>query len=112
MPDSIGAAGAFERLADRARAWSIAIDDTRETESSLIGFGRRADVPVVLKIVKTGNDEWDSGAIVRAFDGRGVVRALECADGALLLERITPEIRWNTSPSTAATTRPSTSPRT
>ena len=90
MPDSIDAAGALERLAEHARAWSVAIDDTRETESSLIGFGRRAGVPVVLKIVKTRNDEWHSGAIVRAFDGRGVVRAFECADGALLLERITP----------------------
>src|SRR5688572_8330208 len=90
MPDSIGAASALERLAERARAWSVAIDDTRETETSLIGFGRRAGVPVVLKIVKARNDEWHSGAIVRAFDGRGVVRAFECADGALLLERITP----------------------
>ena len=90
MPDPIGAAGAVDRLAERARAWSVTIDGTRETESSLIAVGRRGDVPVVLKIVKTGIDEWQSGAIVRAFDGRGVVRALEWVDGALLLERIAP----------------------
>jgi streptomycin 6-kinase len=90
MPDSIGAAGAFGRLAERARAWSVTLDDTRETETAVIGAGHRDGIPVVLKIVKTGNDEWRSGAILRAFDGRGTVRIFECVDGALLLERIAP----------------------
>ena len=90
MPDSIGAAGAFDRLGERAHAWSVTIDETRETETSLIAVGRRGDVPVALKIVKAGNDEWQSGAIVRAFDGHGVVRVFESVAGALLLERIVP----------------------
>ena len=90
MADSNSEPHTIERLVERARAWSVTIERTRETDSSVIGFGHREALPVVLKIVKTENDEWQSGAIVRAFDGRGVVRVLESAAGALLLERILP----------------------
>jgi len=44
----------------------------------------------VLKVVKRQGDEWRSGEVVNAFGARGVVRALECDDGAALLERIVP----------------------
>ena len=44
----------------------------------------------MLKLVKQAGDEWQSGKVARAFDGHGMVRALECADGAVLLERLTP----------------------
>jgi streptomycin 6-kinase len=40
--------------------------------------------------VKRPGDEWKSGDIVRAFGGRGMVRALEHEDGAVLLERLRP----------------------
>jgi streptomycin 6-kinase len=70
--------------------WRVAIDTWRETPSSLIGFGRRDDTPVVLKIIKQHGDEWRSGDVLRAFDGHGVVRVLEHVDGAILLERLEP----------------------
>lgn len=77
--------------ADRlARRWSVEIESRIETESSLIAFGRRGNEQVVLKVVKRAGDEWRSGEVVNAFGGRGVVRALECEDGVVLLERIVP----------------------
>ena len=45
---------------------------------------------MVLKAVKQPGDEWRSGDVLRAFDGRGVVRVLEHVDGAVLLERLDP----------------------
>ena len=44
----------------------------------------------MLKLVKEAGDEWQSGHIARAFDGHGIARVLECDDGAVLLERLTP----------------------
>jgi streptomycin 6-kinase len=78
------------RVEERMRAWRVAVEHRAETESSLLLFGRRDDRPVVLKIVKEGGDEWTSGAVLEAFDGNGVVRVLDCAGGALLLERLSP----------------------
>jgi streptomycin 6-kinase len=68
----------------------VTVDESFETPSSLITYGRRDRQPVVLKIVKAPGDEWHSGAVVGAFGGRGVVRVLEYVDGALLLERLDP----------------------
>jgi streptomycin 6-kinase len=81
---------ALHRLEERARAWSLAVEHTRDSATSLLGFGRRGGQPVVLKLVKQPGDEWQSGHIARAFDGHGIVRVLECDDGAVLLERLTP----------------------
>jgi streptomycin 6-kinase len=68
----------------------VSIDDQFETESSVIAFGRRDDCRVVLKVVKRRGDEWHSGEVLRAFDGRGVARVLEHVEGAMLLERLDP----------------------
>jgi streptomycin 6-kinase len=78
------------RLADCAHAWRVSIANIVETDTSLLAFGRRANDPVVLKMVKRAGDEWDSGDIVAAFNGTGVVRLFEHTGGALLLERLTP----------------------
>ena len=74
------------------------IEDTFETESSVIAFGTRdMDVSgsrdhqdVVLKVVKQPGDEWHSGEILEAFDGNGFVRVYEHAPGAVLVERLRP----------------------
>lgn len=84
------ATDAAERLAERARAWSVAVDETRETETSLIAFGRRGEVPVVLKVLRRECDEWRAGEVLAAFGGGGVVCVHEHVPGAMLLERLTP----------------------
>ena len=77
----------------------MVVERTIETESSLMAFGRcssrfgtqnSAEQPVVLKIIKRVGDEWQSGTVLQAFDGRGVVRVYEHAPGAVLMERLTP----------------------
>jgi streptomycin 6-kinase len=78
------------RRDELARRWRVTVDMQFETESSLIAYGRRDDLPVVLKIVKQHIDEWRSGEMLSAFDGRGVVRVLEHIGGAMLLERLDP----------------------
>src|SRR5215207_7057971 len=85
-----GAAGSQARADECARRWRVTVDHALETESSLIGFGNRDGVPVVLKVVKREGDEWRSGSVVEAFGGRGFVRVIEHMPGALLLERLDP----------------------
>ncbi|MDX6498251.1 MAG: streptomycin 6-kinase [Blastocatellia bacterium] len=80
-----------------ARDWRVIIDNTFETESSVIAFGIR-DVDgagsrkdeVVLKVVKQPGDEWHSGEVLAAFNGKGFVRVYEHAPGAVLLQRLRP----------------------
>ena len=79
-----------ERLTLRAAQWNVALAESRETEGSLLGFGLCNGNRVVLKISKTTGDEWNSGAVLRAFQGAGTVRVLESDDGAVLLERVDP----------------------
>lgn len=79
-----------DRFEDRLRNWCVVVNRTLETESSLIGFGTRRDQPVVLKVIRRPGDEWRSGEILAAFDGRGVVRVHEYVEGAVLLERLSP----------------------
>ena len=73
----------------------MTIEDTLETESSVIGFGTR-DVDgsrkqdVVLKVVKQPGDEWHSGEVLAAFNGKGFVRVYEHTPGAVLLQRLRP----------------------
>ncbi len=84
------ATSARERLIERAGAWHVVVDDVFETEGSLIAYARRGAHAEVLKIVKRPGDEWHSGDVLAAFDGRGVVRALEHVGGAILMERLSP----------------------
>jgi streptomycin 6-kinase len=84
-------ASPLQRLHEHASAWNVHLEESFETATSLIAFGRRDAQPVVLKIVKRRNDdEWNVGAVLDAFDGAGVVRVPEHVEGAALMERITP----------------------
>jgi streptomycin 6-kinase len=85
----------LDRMLGHARQWGLAIDNSFETESSVIAFGSRGhgtreSQPVVLKVIKREGDEWRSGEILQAFDGNGVARIYEHAPGAVLLERLRP----------------------
>lgn len=80
----------MERVEERVRAWAIVAEDTVETESSFIVFGRRGPLPVVLKVVRQRGDEWFSGEVLEALGGQGAVRVYEHVPGALLLERLEP----------------------
>jgi streptomycin 6-kinase len=86
-----------DRIQQHVGDWRVTIQDTFETESSVIAFGARdADgagsrkQEVVLKVVKQPGDEWHSGEVLAAFNGKGFVRVYEQAPGAVLLERIRP----------------------
>lgn len=87
----------LDRIQQHAREWSVTIDDTFETESSVIAFGvREVDgtgnrkQEVVLKIVKQPGDEWHSGEVLAAFNGHGFVQVYEHSPGAVLLQRLRP----------------------
>jgi streptomycin 6-kinase len=73
-----------------ASQWHVTIQKTFESETSVVAFGVRREVPVVLKISKNLGDEWHSGDILRAFAGDGMVRVYESQAGAVLLERLKP----------------------
>src|ERR1700730_8269818 len=79
-----------DRFEDRVRNWCVVVNQTLETESSLIAFGTRGNQPVVLKVIRQPGDEWRSGEILDAFDGKGIVRVYEYVEGAVLLERLSP----------------------
>ena len=66
------------------------LEDTRETASSLLGFGVRDGKRVVLKLAKIGSDESQSGEVLRAFGGDGAVWVYEAETGAVLMERLEP----------------------
>jgi streptomycin 6-kinase len=78
------------RVDERIAAWQVAVDRVTETESSVLAFGRRGAQPVVLKVIRNRGEEWRSGDILEAFEGKGVVRALEHTGGAVLLEHLRP----------------------
>lgn len=78
------------RVDDRINAWRIAVDRITETDSSILAFGHRDNQPVVLKIVRDDGDEWRSGEILEAFEGKGVVRVYDYVGGAIVLERLSP----------------------
>lgn len=79
-----------ERVEGHVREWGVAVEETLETHSSLLLFGRRGARPVVLKVVREPGDEWRSGEVLEAFGGEGAARPLEHAGGAVLLERLEP----------------------
>ena len=78
------------RVEERIRYWRVVVERVLETDSSVIAFGRRDRQPVVVKVIKNTGDEWRSGAILDAFEGRGVVKVYEYVEGAMLLERLSP----------------------
>ena len=84
------------RFRELARRWGVTTSEPFETDGSLVAFGHRGADAVVLKVVKNPGDEWKSGDVLRAFGGRGVVRALEQVEGAVLLQRLRPGISLST----------------
>lgn len=80
----------MRQLQAKAKAWNVTLDETRETPTSLLGFGMRADNAVVLKITRQEGDESHSGKVLEAFAGDGAVRVYEYETGAVLLERLEP----------------------
>lgn len=80
----------LDQLQAKATDWNVTIEETRETQTSLLGFGVRAGVRVVIKIVKKSGDESHSGKVLRAFAGDGAVRVYESETDAVLLERLEP----------------------
>ena len=79
-----------ERVEERVRDWGVAVQDTLETQSSFIAFGKRGDQSVVLKVIRQPGDEWRCGEVSAAFGGSGMARVYEYAEGAVLLERLNP----------------------
>ena len=80
----------LKRLQEYARAWSVSVAETFETETSVIAFGIWKDQPVVLKVIKQAGDEWRAGELLEAFAEDGLVRVYEHVPGAVLVERLRP----------------------
>lgn len=77
-------------LQAKAADWRVTLNEIRETPASLVGFGTRSGLPVVLKVTKQAGDESHAGEVLRAFAGDGVARVFESEIGAVLLERLQP----------------------
>jgi streptomycin 6-kinase len=90
--DSGPSTDVWNRFDDRVRAWQVVIEHVIETDGSVVGLGRRGRQPVVLKVIKSRGEEWRSGEILGAFEGRGAVRVYDRVDGAMLLERLLPGV--------------------
>jgi streptomycin 6-kinase len=80
----------LKRLQEYAREWGVSVAEPFETETSVIAFGVRRDLPVVLKVIKSTCDEWRAGEVLAAFAENGVVRVYEQVPGAVLVERLRP----------------------
>ena len=80
----------MHELKTKAVEWNVTLDEIRETPTSLIGFGVRGGMRVVLKISKQDGDESHSGEVLKAYGGEGAVRVYESETGAVLLERLEP----------------------
>src|SRR5688572_19244467 len=79
-----------DQLPAKAAQWNVTLEETRETATSVLGFGVRDGRRVVLKLIKKADDELHSGAVLRAFGDAGAVRVYESEIGAVLLERLDP----------------------
>jgi streptomycin 6-kinase len=55
-----------------------------------VAFVRRGELALVLKLLPAGSDEFRSGEVLTHWDGRGAVRLIEQAPGAVLIERAVP----------------------
>ena len=80
----------MRQLQAKAVEWNVTLEETRETFTSLLGFGVRDGVRVVLKLTKQLGDESQSGEVLKAYAGEGAVRVYESEIGAVLLERLEP----------------------
>src|SRR5262245_44765257 len=80
----------LERAKTLVRDWDVVVEETKQTATSILLFGKRREESVVLKVLRKPGDEWHSGKVLRAFNGNGVVRVYEEREGAVLLERIVP----------------------
>ena len=80
----------MRQLQVKAAAWNVTLEQTRETPTSLVGFGVCDGRAVVLKITKHAGDESHSGEVLKAFAGDGAVRVYESETGAVLMERLEP----------------------
>lgn len=78
------------RLQALVDSWGVSVDRVIRTANSLVALGHRGPQPVALKVSLRRDDERQSGAALDAFEGRGVVRVIEHADSAVLLERLVP----------------------
>ena len=56
-----------KRVEELVRYWGVVVQDTLETQSSFIVFGKRGDHDVVLKVIRQPGDEWRSGAVMAAL---------------------------------------------
>jgi len=74
-----------------AQLWGVELEgNVIESPTGRVCFGRRGDSCVVVKVLNSDNDEFNSLAALRHFDGNGAVRVVDHAEGAMLLERIVP----------------------
>jgi len=80
----------MRELKAKAAEWNVSLNEVRETATSLLGFGTRDGVGVVLKITKQLGDESHSGEVLKVYDGDGAARVFEYETGAVLLERLEP----------------------
>ena len=80
----------MHELQSKAAEWNVTLHEVCETPSSLLGFGMRDRVRVVLKIAKQVGDESHSGEVLKAYGGERAVRVYESEIGAVLLERLEP----------------------
>lgn len=88
MKPAVGSA--LARLNQYAVTWKVDVGAVVHAPLSLVAYGARDGVPVVLKVIKEPGDEWWSGEVASAFEARGMARVYEYAGGALLLERLRP----------------------
>ncbi|MEK6301347.1 MAG: aminoglycoside phosphotransferase family protein [Acidobacteriota bacterium] len=80
----------MERVEELARNWGVVVERTVETQSSIIAFGARGNLRLVLKVIRQPGDEWRCGEVLDAFGGKGIVRIYQHTEGAVLLERLDP----------------------
>lgn len=90
MPANALPAQLLGRIKQHAREWRVVVEESFETETSVISFVRRDGQSLVLKVVKEEGDEWRAGEVLNAFEGNGVTRVYEHTGGAMLVERLCP----------------------
>lgn len=79
-----------DRIQQLARDWRLLVQESFETETSVVSFVTRDGQSLVLKVIKQENDEWRAGEVLKAFAANGVSRVFEHTGGAMLLERLQP----------------------
>jgi streptomycin 6-kinase len=81
---------AIEQLQEHVLNWGVTVDRTVETPTSIVAFGERDGLAVVLKASRSLGDESYSGAVLKAFAGDGSVNVHEYDVGVVLLECLDP----------------------